>query len=74
MRRTIYLPDDLAEQVEAYLREHPRQTLSSLVRDVLAERLRPPNTAAILDLEGLVKDARTPDYVQPEDEVVDYER
>lgn len=32
VRATIYLPDDLARAVEAYLKEHPETSLSALVR------------------------------------------
>src|SRR5207248_4341372 len=59
MRRTIYLPDVLAERVEAYLWEHPGLSLSTLVREALEHRLVPPDPGAILDLAGLVPEARS---------------
>jgi hypothetical protein len=57
MRRTIYLPDELDKRVEAYLREHPGVSLSTLVRQALEERLTPPDPRAILELAGLVPQA-----------------
>jgi hypothetical protein len=57
VRRTIYLPDDLNAQVDAYLADHPGMTLSSLVRNLLEARVKPRNPEAILKLKGLVKHA-----------------
>ena len=74
MRRTIYLPDDLAERAEAHLRERPGLTFSTLVQDALAQRLAPPNPAAILDLAGLVTEASVPAGQQAEDRFVRHER
>jgi metal-responsive CopG/Arc/MetJ family transcriptional regulator len=53
MRTTIYLPDDLAQKVEAYLKEHPQTSLSALVQEALEARLR-RNPAALLELAGIV--------------------
>jgi hypothetical protein len=72
MRRTIYLPDDLAERVEEYLQLHRDQTFSSLVQKVL-EREVGRSRPSILDLAGLVD--REPDAIdriftdRPEDSV-----
>ncbi len=46
MRTTIYLPDDLAQLVKAYLQEHPETSLSALVQEALEARLR-RNPAAL---------------------------
>lgn len=56
MRTTIYLPDDLAQVVEEYLREHPETSLSALVQEALAARLR-RNPVALLELAGIVEKA-----------------
>lgn len=56
MRTTIYLPNDLARVVEAYLKEHPQTNLSALVREALEARLR-RNPAALLELAGVVEKA-----------------
>jgi hypothetical protein len=71
MRRTIYLPDDLNEHVEAYLRDHPGKTFSSLVRGLLERRLKRRDLSGLLELSGIVTERtpRTPE--QPEDQVVD---
>ena len=78
MRKTIYLPDDLAAQVDAYLKQHRGETLSSLVQEVLEERIAPRKRPSILDLAGIV--SVDPHHVhdpevfagKPEDELVDW--
>lgn len=59
MKRSVYLPDDLAHDVQAYLLRHPGVTLSTLVQEALAERVRPADTRDILALAGLVPRAST---------------
>ncbi|MFN3369816.1 MAG: CopG family transcriptional regulator [Thermus sp.] len=56
MRLTIYLPDDLAQAVEAYLKAHPKTSLSALVREALWARLG-RNPEALLQLAGVVEKA-----------------
>lgn len=56
MRTTIYLPDDLAQLVKAYLKEHPETSLSALVQEALRARLR-RNPAALLELAGFIEKA-----------------
>ncbi len=74
MRRTIYLPDDLAADVDRYLKEHPGLTFSALVRGVLAERVRPKDLSRILELAGIVKETRRRRRRQPEDKAARYDR
>jgi hypothetical protein len=74
MRRTIYLPDDLGKRVEAYLRDHPDRSLSSLVREALEERLVPPDPRSILKLAGLIPSASTTASERAEDRYVRRER
>jgi hypothetical protein len=74
MRRTIYLPEDLAHRVETYLHEHPGVTLSALVREALENQLCPPDPSAILELAGLVKEASTSARERAEDQFVRRER
>jgi hypothetical protein len=74
VRRTIYLPNELAEQVEAYLREHPGVSLSTLVQEALEDRPAPPDPSAILVLAGLVPAASTVARLQAEDQVIGHER
>jgi hypothetical protein len=54
MRKTIYLPDELAGRVDEYLKHHQGETLSSLVQVALQERLAPRDPRGILRLAGLV--------------------
>ncbi|NJL38313.1 MAG: hypothetical protein HC879_22840 [Leptolyngbyaceae cyanobacterium SL_5_9] len=55
MQRTIELPDDLAQRLDHYLREHPDETLFSLVMDTLEMRLHPRDLSELLVLSGVVK-------------------
>ena len=54
MRKTIYLPDDLAAQVDEYLKRHQGETFSSLVQEVLEQKVNPKDPRGILRLAGLV--------------------
>lgn len=76
MRKTIYLPDDLAARVDEYLSRHRDQTLSSLVQQALEDKVGPKDPRAILDLIGFVSvDAGKVerDFTdRPEDENVDW--
>jgi hypothetical protein len=75
MKRTVHLPQDLAERVDAYLCEHPELTFSTLVQDALARRVTPADPRALLDLIGLVPEASTAAARQrAEDRVVGGER
>lgn len=75
MRKTIYLPDDLAAQVDTYLKHHPGLTFSALVQQVLEDELAPPDLNPLLDLAGFVSvPPLDGDERQPEDQVVDGER
>lgn len=53
MRATIYLPDDLAQAVEAYLKDHPETSLSASVQEARLRR----NPAALLEPAGVVEKA-----------------
>ena len=74
MRRTIYLPDELARRLDDYLEEHPGLSLSGLVREALERRLTPPDPGAILDLAGLVPEASVEARLRAEDRFVRRER
>ena len=78
MQRTIFLPEDLSDQVEAYLNAHREQTLSSLVEQALEHEVPPKDPSAILKLIGLASRyprRRVPlGERQPEDRSIDRER
>lgn len=44
-KRTVYIPDALWEQLDAYLMERPEQNASSVVQAALTDKLRPRNGA-----------------------------
>jgi hypothetical protein len=71
MRRTVYLPEDLNEHVEAYLQKFPGMTFSRLVQQLLKRRVTPRNPAGLLELAGIVKEKSGRRPEQPEDQVVD---
>lgn len=74
MRRIIYLSDDLNRQVEAYLQSHSDLSISDLIQQTLTELLRPADTAAILELAGVVDHAPGQARERAEDEYVVEER
>jgi len=76
MRKTIYLPDDLAARVEEYLSTHATETFSSLVQDALKQKVGPKDQSSILDLIGFVSvepsEEGTVFEDRPEDSTVDW--
>jgi metal-responsive CopG/Arc/MetJ family transcriptional regulator len=70
MKRTIYLPDHLAEQIDVYLDEHPNETLSSLVQGALELKLAPKDLSQLLSLTGIVQHPTHPAADQAEDRLI----
>lgn len=76
-KRTIYLPDELTEQVEEYLKLYPGKSFSALVQEVLRERVAPRDPRAILELAGFVSSGANSDERfrdRPEDRFYDRAR
>jgi hypothetical protein len=59
MKRTIYFPIDLAQQIEQYLQEHPNETWSGLVQKSVQRALQPKDPTKLLDLIGVIENAPT---------------
>lgn len=57
MRRTLYIPDELWEQLRDYLKQHPQENASSVVQVALRDKLRPRNGERLLELAGIVESA-----------------
>ncbi|MBF2055824.1 MAG: hypothetical protein IGQ45_01105 [Cyanobacterium sp. T60_A2020_053] len=57
MKKTLYIPDELWEELTNYLQQHPQENPSSVVQMALKEKLRPRNGKGLLQLAGIVKDA-----------------
>lgn len=57
MKKTLYIPDELWEELTNYLKQHPQENLSSVVQTALKEKLRPRNGEGLLKLAGIVKNA-----------------
>lgn len=55
MKRTVYLPDHLAERLSEYLAEHPGESLSSIVQESLAVKLAHKDVSQLLTLAALSK-------------------
>lgn len=71
MKRTIYLPDSLSEQIDAYLQAHPDETLSSLVQSALEVKLAPKDVSQLLALAGIVQHPTHPAADHAEDRIGD---
>jgi len=76
MRRTVYLPDDLAAQVDEYLQTRRNLTFSALVRQILEREVAPKDLSPLLEMVGLVSKFGPPQPVpleerQPEDRYTD---
>jgi hypothetical protein len=54
---TIELPDQLAEQLNTYLQNHPEETLVGLIHEALKIKMLPKDSAKLLELAGIVTDA-----------------
>lgn len=74
MKCSVYIPEDLAEDVEAYLKAHPDTTLSRLIQDALKLRIGSPKPERILRLAGLVKREAAHARDRAEDRVTRLER
>ena len=57
MKRTVYLPDDLAERLNEYLKEHPEETISSIVQEALEVKLAHKDVSKLLTLAGIIQNA-----------------
>ena len=57
MKRTVYLPDHLAERLTEYLTEHPSESLSSIVQEALEVKLAHKDVSKLLALAGIVTEA-----------------
>ena len=57
MKRTVYIPDEYAGALENYLKEHPEETLSSIVQEAIQKKLAQKNVSEFLALAGLIQDA-----------------
>ncbi len=57
MKRTIDIPDALAQRLEQYLQEHPDETLDCIVTEAIEGKLAEKNLAPLLELAGIVKEA-----------------
>jgi hypothetical protein len=54
MKLTIEVPDSLGKRLNDYLKEHPEETLFSLVQEALEIKLIPKDISKLLELAGIV--------------------
>jgi hypothetical protein len=66
MKRTIHLPDELAQRMEEYLKEHPEETWSGLVQKGVSRVLRRKDPSRLKKLVGIFLEA-PPDLSTNED-------
>jgi hypothetical protein len=57
MQVTVELPDPLAEKLNTYLKEHPDETVLSLIQAALEVKLIPKDSSGLLALAGIISDA-----------------
>ncbi|WP_083500712.1 hypothetical protein [Picosynechococcus sp. PCC 73109] len=57
IKKTLYISDELWQELDQYLQTHPEENASSLVQSALRDKLRPRNGQDLLDLAGLVRNA-----------------
>ena len=54
---TIEIPDQLAQQLQAYLKAHPEESIAELLQEALQVKFTPKDSRKLLTLAGIVKDA-----------------
>lgn len=57
MKQTVYIPDELADALENYLKKHPEETLDSITQEAIQKKLAAANASKFLKLAGLVEEA-----------------
>jgi hypothetical protein len=57
MQKIIDLPDELAESLEFYLREHPNESIPSLIQAALEMKWVPKDSAKLLQCAGIITNA-----------------
>lgn len=55
MKRTIYLPDDIAERLNQYLINYPNETFSSVIQEALEAKLAQKDVSKLLSLAGILQ-------------------
>ncbi len=54
---TIEIPEQLAEQLNNYLKAHPEESIAELLDEALQIKLTPKDSTKLLNLAGIVTDA-----------------
>jgi metal-responsive CopG/Arc/MetJ family transcriptional regulator len=54
---TIEIPEQLAEQLNNYLKDHPEESIAELLDEALQIKLTPKDSTKLLNLAGIVTDA-----------------
>jgi hypothetical protein len=62
MKRTIHIPEELARQMEKYLKEHPGETWSGLVQEGVKQVIprRQKDLSKVMDLVGILDGTDAP--------------
>lgn len=64
---TIEISDQVAKKLNAFLKEHPEETIENIIQDSLYIKQFPKDSSKILELAGIVSDAPPARAHQPED-------
>lgn len=54
---TIELPEQLAEQLDSYLKTNPQENIAALIQEALQVRSVPKDSSKLLELAGIVTEA-----------------
>lgn len=57
MQLKVELPDTLAERLDTYLKEHPEESVFSLIQEALEIKLTPKDSSKLLELAGIITEA-----------------
>lgn len=74
MKRTVYIPDALDKKIDEYLKEHPEESLSSIMQEAIYKKIAQKNVADFLALAGIIEDTSCNARDRAEDSVVTEEK
>jgi Arc/MetJ-type ribon-helix-helix transcriptional regulator len=73
MKTTVYLPDELYDELQAYLKIYPQKNLSSVMREGVKSVIK-PKTSRLLELAGFVSSERLASRTREEFAALERER
>ena len=74
MNQTVYIPDELDEKFDEYLKNNPGETHSSVMQEAMESKLACKDISELLAMAGIVQDAPRDARDRAEDSVVTEEK